>query len=139
MQAGRPDPATVVSSPSSSSPASPRIVAASRRAHGPVGAAFEVGVDVGVEVGVDDCSLDDEDGSARSASSPGESTPIPSQTSSGCVFSRTSSSETPGASSTSLSARSPSVPDGATSPVAGSITSMTARSVMIRCTTRLPV
>ena len=45
--------------------------------------------------------------------------------SSGSVFSRISSSVTPGASSTSLSARSPRVPETATSPVAGSTTSMT--------------
>ena len=61
------------------------------------------------------------------------------QRSGGWVFSLTSSSVTPGASSTSRSARSPSVPLAAISPVAGSITSITARSVMIRCTTRLPV
>ena len=61
------------------------------------------------------------------------------QSRSGSVFSRTSSSVTPGRELDQLEARSPSVPEAATSPVAGSTTSMTPRSVMIRCTTRLPV
>ena len=78
MHAGRSDPATVADCPSSSSPASPRIVAASRRAHGPLAAAVEVEVGVGL----DDCSLvddeDEDDGSAGSAAS-SDDCPVPAQ------------------------------------------------------------